>query len=132
MWLRYRNEIIVGVSLLFALTALSYKYIHRASVETERHAIGQGIVRLHEAVSLQKRWADKRTTKKLASLQKLFPNAKVIWKKSGKKIVATFANLKPEEANRLVTKLMNLAVQIEALNITKQDKTYKVEMTCKW
>ena len=132
MMLRYRNEIIVAVALLFALGALAYKYTHRTSVEKENRILHKEIVQLNEAVSLKKRWADKQTEKKLEELRKYFPHVQTTWKKSGKKLVAVFTALKPEEANRLVTKLLNIAVQIEHLKIEKQDKTYRVEMTCKW
>jgi len=132
MMLRYRNEIIVGAALLFALVSLGYKYVHRSSIEEEKRRMQSEIVQIHEAASLKERWADKRIPQRLGSLQRLFPKEKVTWKQSGKKLVATFVNLRAEEVNRLITKVLNIAVRIEALTITKQDKTYKVEMTCKW
>jgi hypothetical protein len=132
MILRYRNEVIVAIALLFALMGMGYKYVHRSSIEDEKRSIQHEIVQIHEAASLKERWADKRISKRLDALQRLFPKTKVTWKKSGKKLVASFASLSAEEVNRLITKLLNIAVRIEALKIKKQGKTYQVEMTCKW
>ena len=130
--MRYRNEIIVAAALLFAVAALGYKYIHRASVHKENRQMQQTLVQVQEAAALKSRWSDKRTGQKLESLHRLFPASKVIWQKRGKKLTATFKDLSGKEANTLVTKLLNIAVQVVDLKIERKQKNYTVEVVCKW
>lgn len=123
---------IVTAALLFALGALGYKYTHRSGVHSENLQMQQTLQQIQEAAALKARWSDRRTEQKLASLRTLFPASKVVWKKSGKKLTATFKDLSGKEANRLITKLLNIAVQIVTLKIERKQKNYTVEVACKW
>lgn len=123
---------IVTVALLFALVALAYKYTHRSVVHHESLQMQQTLQQIQEASSLKSRWSDRKTAQKLASLRTLSPASKVVWKKSGKKLTATFKDLSGKEANRLITKLLNIAVQIDMLKIERKQKNYTVEVVCKW
>jgi len=130
--LRYRNEIIVAAALLFALGALGYKYTHREKVYDENLQMRQTLQQLQEATALKSRWSEKKTAQKLASLRQRFPASKVVWQKRGRKLNATFKELSAKEANMLITKLLNIAVQIVTLNVEKKQNNYTVEVVCKW
>ena len=87
---------------------------------------------LQEVISLKKIWGDKRTTKKVDKLKSIVAPSKVKWSRKGKKLQAKFQNISASELNRLVVKVMNLAIEIQKLDIQKSGASYIVELKCKW
>ncbi len=87
---------------------------------------------IKEIAGLKRIWADKKVSKKLESLEKLVDTSKVKWSKKGKKLTAVYSDLTSKELNQLITKILNLAVEIELLKIEKKNAVYTLEFKCKW
>jgi hypothetical protein len=92
------------------------------------HSVGE----IKEVIALQKIWADKKTTKNVDKLQTLIPTSKVQWSSKSKKVTANYKGLTATELNNLVTKILNLPVEIQKLKIQKIASSYDVEFKCKW
>ncbi len=127
---RYKNELIVGIALLLLLIALIYKQ-GVTSGQTDASA-GTALQELKEVIALKKVWGDKKTTKKVDKLKTIVSPSKVKWSKKSKKLTASFLNLSNQELNRVIVKIMNLAVEIQKLEVKKQGVAYQVEFKCKW
>jgi len=129
---RYQNELIVAFSVLLLLVAFAYKSAAFSS-STESLSMGkQELSEFKELLVFKKRWLDKKTSKKVDKLEKLVPASKVIWKKKGKKLTASYKDLDPKELNKLITSILNMTVQIQVLEIRNNDGSYTVEFKCKW
>jgi len=126
----YKNEIIVGVSLLLLLIAFVYKQ-GQVSGQTD-NGVNSSLQELKEVIALKKVWGDKKTTKKVDKLKTVVSNSKVKWSRTSKKLSASFKNLSNQEFNKLITKIMNLAVEIQKLDVKKLGSSYHVEFKCKW
>ena len=130
--IRYRNELIVAVALLFAIGAYIFKASSHQKVYSEAKQASQEVSQFEETIGLKKLWGNKNIAKKIDALKGLLPESKVSWQKRGKRITASFSELKPSEINLVVSKLMSLPVQITLLKIKKAGKHYSMEMKCKW
>jgi len=129
---RYQNELIVALTLLLLIMSLVYKNVQLSS-STENFILSRKEVsEFKELVVLKKRWLDKRTSKKLEKLKGLVPPSKLTWQKKGKKLSASFHALNSHELNKVVTKILNIAVQIQLLEIKNNHGSYTVELKCKW
>jgi hypothetical protein len=127
---RYKNELIVGFALLLLLIALIYKQgVVSSQADT---STGTSLQELKEVIALKKVWGDKKTTKKVDKLKTIVPPSKVKWSKKSKKLTVSFLNLSNQELNRVIVKIMNLAVEIQKLEVKKLDTSYQVEFKCKW
>jgi len=132
IWKRYQNELIVALALLLMIIALVYKNVQVSSSAESLTLSKQEVREFKELVILKKRWLDKRTSKKLDKLEKLVPSSKVKWQKKGKKLTAGFHGLSSQELNKVITMILNLAVQIQLLEIKNDHGSYNVELKCKW
>jgi hypothetical protein len=132
IWKRYQNELIVAGALILALFALGYKSMQHASVVMENQRMAQEVVALEEITSLQKIWGDKHISPKLEAVKKMIPPSKMKWNKEGNKVTVSLHELLPSEVNRIVTKLLNVPVQIRHLKVEKKNSTYEMEFSCKW
>ena len=132
IWKRYQNELMVALALLLLVIALIYKNVQVSSSAESLTLSKQEVREFKELVILKKRWLDKRTSKKLDKLQKLVPSSKIKWQKKGKKLTASFHGLSSQELNKVITTILNLAVQIESLEIKNDQGSYNVEFKCKW
>jgi len=132
IWKRYQNEFIVVLALLLLIIALVYKNVQISSSVESLALSKQEVREFKELVILKKRWLDKRTSKKLDKLQKLVPSSKIKWQKKGKKLTAAFHGISSQELNKVITMILNLAVQIELLEIKNDQGSYNVEFKCKW
>ena len=131
-WRRYQNELIALAAFILMLIGYGYKSAQissQAEMMTEvTHSMGE----IREVVALQKIWSDKRTSKKVEQLHTLVPQAKVQWSNKSKKVTASYKDLTARELNKLTTKILNLPVEIQTLNIVKKASSYDVEFKCKW
>ena len=131
-WKRYQNELIALVAFVLMLGAYGYKAGHISSqsesMAEAQHSVGE----LKEVISLQKIWSDKKTSQKVEKLQALIPASKVKWSNKSKKATASYKSLSATELNMLVTKILNLPVEIQKLKIQKIASSYDVEFKCKW
>ena len=131
-WKRYQNELIVLFSLLLFVSGLLYKN-SQASNSLENRTITKHAVReFKQIIAHKKQWADKSIAKKLDKLKSVVPESKVTWKKKGKTLKAEFKGLTSKELNKMVTTILNLAIQIQLFDIKTDHSTYDVEFKCKW
>jgi len=131
-WKRYQNELIALIAFVFMLAAYGYK---TAQVSSQAQSIAEAkhsVAEIQEVVSLKKIWADTRTGKKVEKLQTLVPASKIKWSNKNKKVTASYKNLTARELNTLVTKILNVPIEIQKLKIQKIASSYNVEFKCKW
>ncbi len=131
-WKRYQNELIALIAFVFMLGAYGYKTTQVSSQAQSLAAAKHSVAELQEVISLKKIWDDTRTTKKVERLQTLVPASKVKWSNQNKKVTASYKNLTAAELNTLVTKILNVPVEIQTLKVQKVASTYNVEFKCKW
>ena len=131
-WKRYQNELIALLALLLMFSAYSYKTV-QVFTQTESMAESKrSIEEIKEVVALKKVWSDNKTSKNVDKLQTLIPASKVKWSNKSKKVTANYKGLSARELNKLVTKILNLPVEIQKLKIQKIASNYDVEFKCKW
>jgi hypothetical protein len=128
----YRNELLVGLSFLVMLLAFFYKNTQIDSQAEQLFAMKQEVRDFKELVAHKRVWGDKGLSKKIDKLHTVVPASKVTWHKKGKKLTAHYNGLTPKELNKMMTKLMSLAVQITKLDIMREGENYSVECKCKW
>lgn len=128
----YKNELIIGFAVLLFIIAFSYKNIKVSNQNSASSSIASSLQELKEVIELQKIWGDKKITKKIEKLKNLIPSSKTKWQRKGKKLSASFSDINAAQLNKLVTKIMNLAVEIEKLDVQKTASSYNVEFKCKW
>ena len=131
-WKRYQNELIALIAFVFMLAAYGYKTAQVSSQVQSIAAAKHSVAEIQEIVSLKKIWADTKTSKKVEKLQTLVPASKITWSNKNKKVTANYKNLTARELNTLVTKILNLPVEIQKLKIQKVASSYDVEFKCKW
>jgi len=131
-WRRYQNELIVLGAFVLMLLAYMYKYNQTTAQTQHTQEVAQSLEDVKEVVALKKLWADKTIGKKMDDFHALVPSSKVIWSKKSKKVTASYKGLGANELNKLITKMLNLPVQITLLDIQKTGSTYNVEFKCKW
>jgi len=129
---RYQNELVALLAFLLMLGAFLYKNGQISSQAEDAATTKQAVSDFKEIVALKKIWADKKTSKKVEKLKELIPASKVTWSKKSKKVTAVYEGLTSKELNKLVTKILNLAVEIRQLDIQKTGSSYHVEFKCKW
>ena len=129
---KYQNELIALLALLLMVTVFFYKNAQVSSGAKQASELKQSVNEFKEIVTLKRIWADKKISKKLDKLKELIPVSKVKWSKKGKKLTATYTGLNASELNKFTTKIMNLAVQIQLLDIKKSGSSYTMEFKCKW
>ena len=129
---RYQNELIVAAALLLFAGGWFYKYQKQTAEMEHAKEARRELIEVKRLIALKKIWADPKTTKKIDMLKHSVTASKVTWQKSAKKLHAVFAGLSAREVNTVVTKILNLPVQIKQLDINKSGNSYRVECTCKW
>ncbi len=131
-WKRYQNELVVLLAFILMFGAFLYKNGQISSQAESMASSKQAVNEFKEIVALKRVWADKKISKKVEKLKELIPVSKVTWSKKSKKVTASYKSLTSKELNKLVTKILNLAVEIRQLDIQKTGSTYQVEFKCKW
>ena len=132
IWKRYQNELIVLFSLILFVSGLLYKN-SQASNSVENRTITKHAVReFKQIIAHKKQWADKNIAQKLDKLKSVVPESKVTWKKKGKTLKAQFKGLTSQELNKVVTIILNFAIQIQVFDIKADHSSYDVELKCKW
>ena len=129
---RYQNELVVLLAFLLMFGAFLYKNVQISSqaegTASSKHAVSE----FKEIVALKKVWADKKISKKVEKLKELIPASKVKWSKKSRKVTAVYEELSSKELNKLISKILSLAVVIIQLDIEKTGSSYHVEFKCKW
>jgi len=132
IWKRYQNELIVALAFVLMLGTYLYKHNQVTTQAKQAQEVKQSVEELKEVISLQKIWADKKTSNKVTALEKLIPASKVKWSNKSKKVTASYSALSSNELNKLITKILNLPVVVTLLDIQKNGSNYNVEFKCKW
>jgi hypothetical protein len=132
IWMRYQNELIVFIAFVLMLSGYLYKNTQISSQRDMMEQTNRSIAEVKEVVALQKIWSDKKITQKVDKLEELISVNKVKWSSKNKKVTATYKGLTTTELNTLVTKILNLPVEIQKLDIQKSAAAYDVEFKCKW
>jgi len=128
----YKNEILIGLALLLLLISLLYKQGKVSATNGDAGSSTSSLQELKEVIALKKVWGDKKITKKVEKLKNILSPSKIKWSRKGKKLTASFKNMSAQELNRLVVKIMNLAVEIQKLEVHQSGTSYQVELKCKW
>jgi len=129
----YKLEIMVTLSLLFAVLGYGYKLTSHARLESSKEALATTQKEIAQIIALQELWGDKKLTQKLKGIEPLIDKSKVSsFKLSGKKLTASFDELDITQLNRLSNKIVALAVEIKKFKVTKVGERYRLELTCKW
>ena len=131
---RYKNELILLVTILFALFAFLYRLSADTYVHENKTQMQKEISEVNSIVALKKQWGGKGLANRVKILRTLVPASKVkSFHKKSKKLVAAYSNLTANELNKVTNKLINIPVKIVQLNINKTAKNqYTMEFTCKW
>ena len=132
IWKRYQNELIVLVSFLLLIFALLYKSSQTANSIENRTVTKHAVREFKQIIAHKKQWANKDIAKKLDKLKQVVPESKLNWKKKGKTLTSQFKGLSSQELNKVVTTILNLAVQIQVLKVKENHSSYDVEFKCKW
>jgi len=132
MWKRYQNELIVLAAFVLMFGGYLYKQSSSSSQVSDLSSTQSEISQIKEVIALRKIWSDKKITKKVDDLRKIVSSSKVKWSSKSKKLTASYKGLNDGELNKLVTKILNLPVEIKKLNIQKTASAYNVEFKCKW
>ncbi|MBN2825379.1 MAG: hypothetical protein JXQ76_08655 [Campylobacterales bacterium] len=130
---RYKIEIILASSVLFMLIAYGYKMTAKSTLNSSKVEINEAKMQVSQIIALQELWGDKALSKKIKSLENMVPKEKVeSFSIKSKKLNALYKSLSIDELNRLANKVASLAIVIDKFNLTKEDKTYRLELVCKW
>ena len=131
---RYRNEIILLLTLLFALFAYMYKVSANSYVEKNKADIQKQISEISTINKYKKQWDGKGIANRIKVLKSVVPANKIrSFQKKSKKLVASYSNLSGNEISNLTNKLLSIPVQITNLQITESSKNqFTMELTCKW
>ena len=132
MWKRYQNELIALIAFVLMLSGYGYKNAQVSSQTQNMAAAKHSVGEIKEVIALKKIWSDKKTSKKVEKLQTLIPASKVKWSSKSKKVTATYKGLSATELNNLVTKILNLPVEIQKLQRQKIATTMDGPVKFKW
>ncbi|MCK4440961.1 MAG: hypothetical protein KAU90_03085 [Sulfurovaceae bacterium] len=131
---RFKNELIILIAIIFAISSFSYKFSSKKFVEDKKSEIVSSINEISRVNELKKLWKNKFISKKANSFKHIVSKAKVkSFKKHSGKVVVKYKNLNIKELNRVTKKIMNSPFQIVKLKIDKLSKeSYSMELICKW
>ena len=131
---RYKNELIILITLLFLIFSFIYKNAASTYVHENKMLIQKQIMQLNNIKALKDQWGGKQLSNKLKVLKTIVPNSKVaLFQKKSKKLNASYKDLTGTELNKVTNKLINIPVQIVLLDIKQSSKNlYTMELKCKW
>jgi len=114
------------------LGALLFKQGEISGKEERIKRLQSSVSELKEVVALKEIWGDKNLEKRVRELESVVPASKVKWNQKSKKVTASYQELTINELNTLMKKVLNLAVEMQLLDIKKEGELYHVELRCKW
>ncbi|MFT7824579.1 MAG: hypothetical protein ABXS92_07440 [Sulfurimonas sp.] len=131
-WKRYQNEMILLITFLLFLGAFFFKQVTISAQERQKFELSRSVDEIKEIIAFKKIWADKKVPKDLSRLKNIVDHAKLEWSQKGKKLNAHYRNLSAAELNKVVSRILNIAVEIEGLTVKKHEADYEVVLKCKW
>ena len=131
---RYKNEIILLLTALFAIFAFYYKFSAINYVNENKAFIQKQISEIVEIESYKKQWKSKGIANKIKIFKKIVPATKIKrFSKKSSKITVSYINLSTNDLNKISNKLLNMPIQIIKLQIKESSKNkFTMEFTCKW
>jgi len=131
---RFRNELIILVAIIFALSTFFYKLSAQKFVEDKKSEIVSSISEISRVNELKKLWKSKSISKKANRLKTIVGKTKLkSFKKHSGKVVVSYKNLNIKELNAVTKYIMNNPFVIVKLKIDKVAKdSYSMELICKW
>ena len=131
---RYKNEIILLLTVIFAGSAYYYKFSANNYVEKNRSIIQKQIKEINTIESYKKQWANKSMGKKVKVFKTVVQSSKIkIFKKKSSKLTLSYINLNSNDLNKITNKLLNMPIQIVKLKIKESGKNkFTMEFKCKW
>ena len=131
---RFRNELIILIAIIFALSAFFYKLSAQKFVEDKKSEIVSSISEISRVNGLKKIWKSKSISKKSNRFKTIVAKNKVkSFKKHSQKVIVSYQNLNTKELNSITKYIMNNPFVIVKLKIDKVAKnSYSMELICKW
>jgi len=131
---RYRNEIILFITAMFAISAFYYKLSATNYVNENKALIQKQISEIIEIESYKKQWKSKNIGKKVKIFKRIVSSSKLKhFSKKSTKVTLSYINLNTNELNKISNKLLNMPIQIIKLRIKESSKNkFTMEFTCKW
>jgi hypothetical protein len=131
---RFRNELIILLAFIFALTAFFYKNSARDSVDMKKKEVETTITEINRVSELKKLWSSKKIAKEAKRLKTVVSSSKLkSYKKIAQKIKVKYSELNTRELNLIAKKVMNTPFQISKFIVTQNEKeSYSLELICKW
>ncbi len=133
IWKRYHNEFIVLIAFILMLIASLYKNNGADRLDVASSEVKNNMVEIGEIIVLKKQWGNEDLSKKIKKIKKGITAKKIkLFSVKSKKLTASFVGLSDKEMNGIVTELGEIAVQISKLDIKRKNKSYSMEIKCKW
>lgn len=135
MWHRYKNELMIGASLLLLIGSVVFKASKHSEYELQSISSVALVTKIEDIATMKKVWkSDKSISKKVKSIQNTLDSSKVNkFKVDKKKAHIILENLNANELNQITgKKLASIAVQIVELSIQRDNENYRLELRCKW
>jgi len=131
---RFRNELIIVLAVVFAISALFYKLSAEKFVEEKKSEIVSSISEISKVNGLKKIWKSKGISKKANRFKTIVAKSKLkSFKKHSEKVIVSYKNLNTRELNSITKYIMNNPFVIVKLKIDKVAKnSYSMELICKW
>jgi len=131
---RYKNEIILLITFLFAIFAFMYKLSATTYVNENKSIIDKQISEITAIEKYKKQWTSKGMANKVKVFKTIVSSSKVKrYSKKSSKVILSYINLTSKELNKINNKLLNMPIQIITLQIKEVSKNkFTMEFTCKW
>jgi len=131
---RYKNELVLLLTLIFVIIAFFYKLSASEYVTRNKASIEQHISEITAIEGYKKQWKSKGMANKVKVFKSIVTASKVkTFSKKSSKLTLAYINLTARELNKITNKLLNLPVQIMTLQIQERGKNkFTMELTCKW
>ena len=131
---RYKNELVLLLTLIFVVVAFFYKLSATDYVTKNKASIEQHISEIVAIDSYKKQWKSKGIANKVKVFKSIVTSSKVkTFSKKSSKLTLSYVNLTARELNKITNKLLNLPVQIMTFHVQERGKNkFTMEFTCKW
>ncbi|KIM03630.1 MAG: hypothetical protein KN64_11580 [Sulfurovum sp. AS07-7] len=132
--LRYKNELLLLVALIFLISAYLYKLTKSYQDSIERVELAKNITDFNRVVELQKSWKVKNMSQNIDTLKSIVPTVKIQEVNiEGDKLKASYKMLNPNELNMVVDKIFNLPIQIQQFDVKESSKEqFMVDVRATW
>lgn len=132
---KYQNELMIGVMALVLLGAIMFKTSQHTELQDRSVSTQKLASRIEDIAIMNKLWKkDRSISRKLKMIKQTLSTNKVKkFKIDKKKADIVLENLNASELNNITGKsIASLSVQIIELSIQRNDKSYRLELRCKW